>query len=260
MYDWPEVAAANDALWRAVCARLIAAGLAAPRVLDRSRDVDAVWHDPLLVLSQTCGYPFATRLHDAVRLVATPVYDVEGCNGPLYSSMLVVRRGEAIATLADIADGTGGRRVAFNARDSLSGFVALVAAMRDAGLAPDAVEWVETGGHRSSVCAVAEGGADLAAIDAVCWALAQRHEAEAAAELSVIGTTPLRQALPFITAGGRSDDEVAILRNVLADALASAETEAARQALGLCNVAVVPEADYMALAELGGPDAVRTKD
>jgi ABC-type phosphate/phosphonate transport system substrate-binding protein len=246
MYDWPELSSANDALWRAIARRLAAAGIAAPAALERSRLVDDVWRDPGLVLSQTCGFPFATRLSGTVSLVATPVYAVEGCEGAYYSSMLVARRGEGGGALADFA----GRLVAFNARDSLSGYVALRAAMRDAGITPQSFDWVETGGHRASVRAVAEGRADLAAIDAVCWALAARFEADAAGRLSVVGQTPLRPALPFISAGGRSDTELDTTRSALSAALSDSETEEARKVLKLVEVAVVTDAHYEPLATL----------
>src|SRR3954454_8351186 len=110
MYDWPEIAWANDALWLAIANRLDASGIAAPRTLDRSHAHDAAWREPSLVLSQTCGFPFATRLRGIVRMVGTPVYDVPGCDGPYYSSMIVVRSDEPSERLADVT----GRRFAYN--------------------------------------------------------------------------------------------------------------------------------------------------
>jgi ABC-type phosphate/phosphonate transport system substrate-binding protein len=246
MYDWPEVAWATDALWCAVAGQLTAAGVAAPAVLDRSRDAEIVWRDPGLVLSQICGFPVATSLRDSVQLVATPVYDVEGCEGPRYSSFIVASSEERGGTLADFA----GRRVAFNSHDSLSGYVTLVAALREAGLSPDQFEWVETGSHRASVRAMAEGRADLAAIDALCWALALSFEAAAVSRLQTIGQTPLRPAPPTITSAGRSPEEVEAIRAALSHAAASRATEEARKALRIDGVAVLGTADYEPLANL----------
>ncbi len=87
--------------------------------------------------------------------------------------------------------------------------------MRDEGLAQDAFEWIATGSHRASIRAVAEERADVAAIDAVCWALALRHEPQATAALQIVATTPLRPGLPLITAAERSDREVAAIRAAL---------------------------------------------
>jgi ABC-type phosphate/phosphonate transport system substrate-binding protein len=242
MYDWPEVRWANDALWSAIVMRLGAAGITASQRLERSRPFGEEWRDPGLVLSQTCGWPYAAQLAGVVRLVATPVYAVEGCEGPLYSSAIVVRHDAPIG-LAVFRR----RRFAFNSRDSLSGYVAFVCHMAEAGLGEGEVEWVETGSHRASVRAVAEGRADVAAIDAVAWALAQEHEAAAARRLRVLGWTARRPGLPLITAGQRADEEVAAIRDALFEALAAPVLAPARAALFLAGAAVVPHEAYAAI-------------
>jgi len=247
MYDWPEIAWANDALWAAIATRLDIAGIAAPPALDRERHSDVVWRDPGLLISQTCGLPFSTRLRGMVRLIATPVYNVPGCEGPLYSSMIVTRSAESAEEIGRFS----GRRFAFNTADSLSGNLALRAAMKDAGIDPASANWVETGSHRASVRAVAEERADVAAIDAVCWAFALRHEPEAASRLKVIATTPLRSGLPLITAGERRDDQVTTIRSVLKDVLADPDVKSARQALQITGMRVMDEFDYMPIATLG---------
>jgi ABC-type phosphate/phosphonate transport system substrate-binding protein len=246
MYDWPEVHWAHDALWTAIAARLNAAGVEVPATLDRARLADDMWADRRLVLSQTCGYPYATRLRGSVRLVGTPVYDVEGCEGPLYSSAIVARRGESGERLSDFP----GRLFAFNRRDSLSGYVGPRAAMREAGLDLKSFRWTETASHRASVRAIADGLADIAAIDAVCWALANEHEAEAAGRLKVLEWTRKRPGLPFVTARGRSATELKHLRSAIAAALADPETAAARRALHLAGVTIVEETDYLPIAAL----------
>jgi len=248
MYDWPEVRWANDALWAAIRDRLRAAGIDAPDTLDRERPSGEVWRDPALVLSQTCGYPYATALRGHVRIVGTSAYEAEGCAGPFYSSVLVARANRDAGALAAFR----GERFAFNSRDSLSGYVVLRQAMQAEGLADSAVRWVETGSHRGSVLAVAEGRADLAAIDAVCWALATRREPDAAARLRVIATTPLRPGLPLITAGHRGDAGAEAIRAAVSDALRSPDTLGARQALFLVALESLDQGDYAALEQLGG--------
>ncbi len=115
---------------------------------------------------------------------------------------------------------------------------------------PEAFDWVESGGHRASVRAVAERRADLATIDAVSWAFATRFELDAASRLRLVARTPPRPALPFITAGGRSDKEMAALCRALSDALANSDTEEPQKALGLLYIAVRTPADYEPLAAL----------
>ncbi len=246
MYDWDEVVWAHDALWTGISERLNDARIVAPATIDRSRPMELVWRDPGLVLSQTCGVPFSTRLRGIVRLVAVPVYGVAGCDGAHYSSMIVTRRAEPAEDIRLFA----GRRFAYNAADSLSGYVALRSAMKEAGLDPANAEWIETGSHRASIRAVAEETADIAAIDAVTWALALRHEAELTSALKVIATTPLRPGLPLITAVERSDAEVVTIRAVFKDALADPATEKARQALQIIGLGTLDEWDYSPIAAL----------
>ena len=246
MYDWPEVQWANDALWEAIRRRLDNAGIAAPPTLERSRDRYEVWTDPGLILAQTCAWPYVTRLRGKVGLVGTPEYDADGCADSLYSSFLVTREAEPGDALGSFRK----RRFAINSRDSLSGFVALKSAMRTEGVEEGDASWLETGGHRESVRAVAEGRADVAAIDAVCWALAGRHEAAAVETLRVINRTPLRPGLPLITAVGHDESVVRALRSAITEALADEETLAARQALFLAALDITDETDYAPLAKL----------
>jgi ABC-type phosphate/phosphonate transport system substrate-binding protein len=247
MYDWPEVEAAHQSLWTAIADRLRALGIAAPVSLDQSRNFDAVWRDAGLVLSQTCGFPFSTRLRGIVRLVGTPAYDVPGCDGAYYSSMIVTRGSEPAESLADFK----GKRFAYNAADSLSGYLVLRAAMKEARIDPDVATWIETGAHRASVRAVSEDFADVASIDAVCWALALRYEPEAAARLKVIGRTSMRPGLPLITALERSDSEVQTIQAVLKEAVADKATQAAREALHITGLGMFSEFDYGPIAALG---------
>ena len=85
MYDWPEIAWANDVLWAAIAGPPDAAWNS--RRLPALEPVRA--HPmrfgaiPALVLSQTCGYPFATRLRGMVRLVGTPIYDCPRLRRPV---------------------------------------------------------------------------------------------------------------------------------------------------------------------------------
>lgn len=247
MYDWPEIQAANCTLWGSIAERLRVLGIAAPLALDRTRDSESVWRDSGLVLSQTCGFPFSTRLRGLVRLIGTPVYDVPGCEGPYYSSMIVARNADTAEHLADAR----GRRFAYNTIDSLSGYLVLRAAMKEAGIDPESVEWIETGSHRASVRAVAEDFADVASIDAICWALALRFEPDAAARLKVIGRTPLRPGLPLITAVERRDDEVRSIRTAVKDTFADPATHAARAVLRIAGLGSFDEWDYGMIAALG---------
>ncbi len=211
MYDWPEMRGAQDAFWAHLCGELRGRGVTAPDALS----AETSWRDPALVFSQTCGWPWATAYSDALDLVATPVSAIMGCDGGTYSSMVIVRADSAVETLADLRGG----RVAYNGLNSQSGVHTLreaVAPLADGE--PFFGRGIKTGAHRASIRAVAEGRADCAAIDAVCWAMAQDFEKEAVAELRVAAMTAPAPALPFVT---RRGGPVGDLREALEATLAA---------------------------------------
>ncbi len=215
MYDFPWLEAAHDALWDAVAEGLRAAGLAGvPPHLDRTRAMDAIWQDQRLLLAQACGLPIVTTLAGRVRVVAAPRYALPGCDGAWHRSFVVVRADDDVATLA----GLRGRGCAINGRDSNTGMNLLRATL--APLAHGAAFFgavVETGAHRESLRAVAQGRADVAAIDCVTHGLLARHEPGLLRGTRVLGWTPASPALPLVTGVATPDTEVKRLRAVLCD-------------------------------------------
>ncbi len=94
------------------------------------------------------------------------------------------------------------KRFAFNSEDSMSGIIALTRDLAAMGESLDIfAERVESGGHRQSIIAVAEGRADVATIDCRSWALAQRFEPRSR-DVVVVGWTTRRLGLPYIAALG----------------------------------------------------------
>lgn len=241
MYDLAQVRWATDALWAAIAEALTARGIAAPATLDRRADHASAWTEPGLVLSQACGYPFATRLRGRVRLVAVPTYRAQGCERARYRSLVFVRAGDPARCLADLRF----RRVAYNARDSQSGYNALRAMA-----APLAVggrffsSAIATGSHAASLAAVHAGQADVCAVDCVAWALLARHEPTLAGGLRCIGRTPTAPGLPFVTSAAADEATVAALRSALREALSRSDGVAVRDALLLDGFAEAVEAEY----------------
>ena len=255
MYDWPDVREATDSLWHNLALALRARGFDPPKRLDRRRPDSSIWRDPDLLIAQTCGYPYVTALQDHVRLVATPVYDVDGCSGPLYCSQIVVRVDENAQTLAELQ----GRRVAINNMESQSGFAAMHAAV--SALEPKepffrAAEL--SGSHLNSMSAIAEGIADVAAIDTISWALARRYRPDVTERLKSIATTPMTPGLPLVTALSRPDEDVRLIVEALDECLANPCTAGAREQLFLQAVDRVSEAEYRAAySQLDGNDVAR---
>lgn len=241
MYANEVTAPSYARFWRAWAERMRSQGIDAPEELTETADSEAAWLDPRLLLSQTCGYPYATRLRGSVRLVATPHYTVEGCDGPNYSSWIITHAENDAATLEDLR----GSRAAINGPGSQSGYNSLravVAPLADGGTF--FAEVLQSGSHRNSMHMVAQGDAECAAIDTVCWALTLDAEPDLAAWLKRLCATPSLPGLPFITAASTSDGDLAILRTTLNDTLADPALGADLATLRLSGATVLPDTAY----------------
>jgi ABC-type phosphate/phosphonate transport system substrate-binding protein len=128
--------------------------------------------DSRLFFGHTCGYPLMKHLKGQVTPFCVPVFDVPGTDGKLYSSRFIVAANSAIEALDECRE----KVAAMNAADSNSGMNALryaIAKYHRPG--PFFSRVVQTGGHLHSLEAVADGTADVAAIDCVSYQLIQDH-------------------------------------------------------------------------------------
>lgn len=242
MYDWPELKDATDALWGAIRTELEAVEIQAPETLLRQTRYGGEWRNPNLLLSQTCGWPYATTYRDALTLVAVPNYAATGCEAGRYSSAVIVAADAPYQRL----DQLEGRHFAYNGPDSQSGVQTIREAIAPFANAdgPFFGQTSQSGAHRASLHMVAVGEADCAAIDAICWHYAQHCEPEATSRLRVLCWTRPAPALPFVTARNR-DAAAPALRAALERALA----RGAGEALDLISVAPPDEAAYLELIE-----------
>ncbi|MBN9079634.1 MAG: phosphate ABC transporter substrate-binding protein [Rhizobiales bacterium 65-79] len=254
MYDWPEARAETDRQWALLRDALRAAGLDAPQELARSNadlppigggirdgkglviapdpaslsretlDLAVLWRHPGLVFAQTCWGPMEFGLASFVEVVGQPDYSpFEGGEGGFYSSTVLMRREEDLAAVPPAGDGRAvlpvgrlrGRRFAYNGTDSMSGYLALE---RDLAALGERMtifpETLETGGHRASIKAVAEGLADVCAIDCRSWDMAKRFE-PAAEVLAPVGWTARRKGLPYIASAALPGGAIETVRAVI---------------------------------------------
>lgn len=224
MYDRPETRDANDRFWNLIRQHLPDA----PEALSRD---GMHWVDPDLILSQTCSLPYRTALQDDVAIVATPVHNLS-CPAGSYFSAVVVRADDPRETLKDF----GGCQLAINSPVSQSGWAAIDQVAQDARIT--FAEIIETGAHQDSARAVAEGHADICAIDAVSWTMIERWDPFSKGLRVLLETAPT-PALPYICS--RFQDAEAVQ-----DALVSAVHELSpddQEALCLIDMTHVP-ADY----------------
>ena len=255
MYDLPELRAATDAWWQGLARAFRRAGLAeVPDAPNRDRGMEAVWRDPGLLFSQTCGYPLTHAFKGVLQPVATPAYAAPGCSGPNYSSAIVVREDDSARGLGELA----GRVCAVNNRASQSGCNALRHAVaRHAVQGRFFARVVETGGHMASLAAVAGARADVAAIDAVTLALVTACRPSAVSGLRVLAWTEQVPGLPYVTRADAGADLLARLREGLQAAFADPASRPARQALLLTGAQALPAAAYDGIDEMEAEAAAR---
>ena len=237
MYDMPPVMAANDRLWAAIRDGMRALGMDAPDALLRSPDDPfGQWLAPDLILSQTCGMPYRTQLHDKVTLIGTPDFGVEGAPAGYYRSVFVAHRDDARTRL----DQYDGANLAYNATISQSGWAAPLQHMAERGLHLRA--HLQTGGHRLSLEAVAAGRAEIAGLDIVSWDVLQSFHPDAA-QVKVVAMTDPTPGLPYIAAKGVDG---AAMFDIITAAIAGLSADD-RAATRLKGIVAIPARDYLAV-------------
>ncbi|QFT72450.1 phosphate/phosphite/phosphonate ABC transporter substrate-binding protein [Ruegeria sp. THAF33] len=231
MYDMPALQAANDRFWNLIRAQLGSG----PEHLTRDKDVWTVWRDPKLILAQTCGMPFRTRLHGHVQLVGTPDYGLPGCPPGYYCSVFVSRNDDD-RDLAGLSTGV----FAYNEGLSQSGWAAPITHMTQANLHPAGL--LKTGGHALSAQAVADGKADFAALDMLTWLMLQQHSNLGTKLRELARTTPT-PTLPYITSMGRDPQVIAGAVRAAIDQLCDDD----QRLLHIRGLIDIPAAHYLAV-------------
>ena len=239
MYAVRGAQAHADALWDGLRDAIRNGGIDAPERVAHFVPRLEGWLHPDLILGQTCGLPYITKLCNRVELVGTPDYGVEGCPPGFYHSTLVVSSVDPRTRLSEFS----GSVLAINGKDSQSGYGAIMLAsapyVREGRFFDRAIH---TGSHEASMRLVARGLADIAAIDSVTWRMSRRFDPQTSG-LKVIGTTEPTPGLPFIAAAGKPAAK-------LFDAVRTGITalpEATRQAFGLRDVLPLQKRDYEAI-------------
>jgi len=237
MYDRPETSAANDALWSAIRSELGQG----PEHLDRNADPWDIWQNPDMLLSQTCGMPYRTRLYGSVQLVGTPDYGIRGCQPGYYNTVFVTRKGES-NRIEDYQE----RIFAYNDPVSQSGWAAAQNHAHSLGFTFQNL--MKSGAHRQSAQSVADARADIAALDAVTWRLMLQYDGFVG-DLQVIESTPPTPGLPLITA--QKFDPVR-LRNAIAEAIQALSPDHMR-VLGIKSIIAIPAQAYLDVPIPAGP-------
>ena len=234
MYQRSQLVEAHTRYWVLIRKHLSDAGMASPENLSQDAEEFFVWKHPDLVLSQTCGMPYRTWLHDKVQLVGTPDYGLTDCPAGYYRSAIIVRADDPRTEVTAFRDAV----FAYNQTFSQSGFAAPFWHLQRAGF------WFEnrshTEQHLESARAVATGRADIASLDAVTWRNIEKYEPFANG-LRVLEWTEPTPGLPLITALGNDAD---LIFKAVKGAIKELD-EQSRSQLGIKGIVKIPKEDYL---------------
>ncbi len=248
MYDFDEVRAHTDALWRHLARSMRRAGVEdVPDSLTRAESCSSLWSRSDLLISQTCGYPLMREYRSVLRPVATPRYSAPGCRGSEYCSAILVRAETSHRQIGAFR----GTVCAANSPGSQSGYNALRALV--APLANNGRFFSEvrlTGSHLGSIESVAAGEADICAVDCVTHALLDRYRPSALHGTRVLTFTRGCPGLPLVARANLNPDQFRRLRAAVYEALSDAEGESIREALFIDGVDHRELEDYRVVLEM----------
>lgn len=236
MYHRPELTTEIQQYWSLIREHLLKRGVDSPMNLSQNADELEVWNNEDLVLSQTCGMPYRTWLHDKVSLIGTPDFGLDACEPGFYRSAIVVHKDNPKAELTQYKHS----RFAYNQTFSQSGYAAPYWHTTPLGFWFD--KQMQTGGHLASAQAVAEKQVDIAALDAVTWRLIQQYEAFSS-ELRVLDWTTPTPGLPYIAAANAN---TAAIFSALQEAIASLP-DMTREKLGIRSLVKIPKSAYLSI-------------
>lgn len=242
MYARPELDDAHNNYWALIRQHLAEEGIDSPETLSQDAEEFAVWNDPGLVLSQTCGMPYRTWLHGKVTLIGTPDFGIDDCPAGYYRSAIVTRVNDPRKSLPEFKNAC----FAYNQTFSQSGYAAPYWHLKPHGF------WfqnqLQVHQHIESARAVAEDRADIAAIDAVTWRLLRKYESFSD-NLQVLEWTQPTPALPYISALNAPREATFNAVSKAIDNLSPKD----RALLGLKQIIYIPSAAYLAIQNPNHP-------
>ena len=251
MYALPEMAAANATFWAAIREALQEEGFAnipetiAQPSLDLPEEIE-----PQTLLSHMCGYPLLALYPGQYEILAAPLHDLPGCamdpsGMPTHRSFIVVATDSSLRNLEDLR----GARFTMNGWHSNSGMNLprhLVARLAREGRFFGSV--TVSGAHVASMAAVAEGSADVAAIDCVTFGLVAHYRPKDITRLRIIAETAASPAIPFITSSHTEPALIEALRRVLTGAAHRPALRQAMTGLSIRDIRPVKAQTYAAVA------------
>ncbi len=225
---------AHDALWALIRENLRDQGVAAPDGLDHDIDHMDSWGRDDLVLGQICNLPLRQIFMDDVTMIGAADYELAGCPAGHYRSHFVVRRDCSAQAPSEMFD----TRFVYNEPLSQSGYGAAQIWAEEHGSQFSLA--AQTGSHRASIAAIANGTGDIAAIDAQTWRIECGENPDTDA-LKIIGHTAPSPGMTFITGKGQNPKPYF---TAIQTAISQLQPQAAR-VLGLTSIVALLHDDYV---------------
>jgi ABC-type phosphate/phosphonate transport system substrate-binding protein len=237
MYPFAQVRGATNDLWAAI-RRNLGWG---PDGLEWNTVTPDVWHDPDLLVAQTCGWPLIAELPDSSAVVGAFDYAVPDAHEGTYRSLIVTGTDRSLDELR--ADPN--TLAAVNDHSSLSGWISFQHVWQ--GKPQNFV----TGAHIDSCRALVAGRAQVACIDAVSFNLFEEFEPSVVEGLRIVGQGPRIPCTPLFVPA-RHADKVPDLRRAIAGAVADPGVADARKALRIRGFVPRDRVDYTPVLSLLG--------
>jgi ABC-type phosphate/phosphonate transport system substrate-binding protein len=247
MYCFPEMEAANAALWTALQLGLRAKGVETADIefsIGGCAAPEGV--GPGVFFTQMCGYPLFKHYRDRGRVLGTPHYSIPGCVGPTHRAFFMVRSSDPAECLDDMR----GRIFGCNSLMSNSGMnLPRLSLARIARGKPFFSSVVMTGGHVASLERLAESSIDLCSIDNVTWGFYKKFRPVNSERYRILDETVSSPSLPYMTAVNTSEFESAAIAETLHEIMDDPQAADTRGALELAGLST-PDVDaYERLTE-----------
>lgn len=235
MYPFMQVRDATNDLWAAI-RRNLGWG---PDELEWNKLTPGVWHDPDLLLAQSCGWPLVAELPDSNAVVGAFDYTVPDAHDGTYRSLIVTGTDRSLDELRADPE----TLAAVNDHSSLSGWISFQNVWH--GKPKNFV----TGAHIESCRALVAGRAQVACIDAVSFNLFEEYEPTVVEGLRIVGQGPRIPCTPIFVPAQLAA-RVPALRSAFAAAMVDPALVDARAALRIRGFVPRDRADYLPVLTL----------
>jgi len=201
-----------------------------------------------LALGQTCGLVYA-RQSGAFACLGSFITADSAVTAGCYRSLIITNRPMSMDELRAHAHKL---RAAINEPDSYSGRFALYSAFNSDFTAPPFVAEMLTGAHAHTLCAVAEGRADIGAIDSLSWHMMHKCWPEMCARVHVAGYGREMPAPPLVcTAADDTGRLAAIVGTALRAAFDNAYISDRLRSIGILGMTQLEEKAYRSFDACG---------